>query len=133
VTQDQFEALRKYLDEDCQFHPKKGKGKWRLDAGKLQAALEHAGILIEEVRYVPALRSFDFVVGNINGPVSSSATIQAKSLKDAKEVLRGVMKKIQEAGAAAGVVTVHQEQACSLYFQITPEAVEDSSNWQEVR
>lgn len=40
------EALREYLDEDCQAHLRM-HGKWWLDSGKLLAALEHAGRRVE--------------------------------------------------------------------------------------
>jgi hypothetical protein len=46
ITNHQFEALRSYLDEDARSHIKR-HGKWRLDAGKLQAALEGAGIVVK--------------------------------------------------------------------------------------
>lgn len=47
VTRQQLEVVRKYLDDDCQMHLA-GGGKWKLDAGKLDAAFEAAGILAQE-------------------------------------------------------------------------------------
>lgn len=44
MDETKFEALRKYLDDDAKAHIG-AHGKWSLDAGKLQTALEHAGIV----------------------------------------------------------------------------------------
>ncbi len=43
ISEPQFQALRAYLDEDAAMHIA-ASGKWRLDAGKLEAALDEAGI-----------------------------------------------------------------------------------------
>ena len=45
ISGQRMEALRRYLDADCQGHLR-AHGKWRLDAGKLAAALEAAGVVV---------------------------------------------------------------------------------------
>ena len=47
VSLEQFELLREYLDRDCQMHLSAPHRCWSLDAGKLMAALEHAGIAVD--------------------------------------------------------------------------------------
>lgn len=47
VTQDQADRLRGYLETDREMHVK-AHGNWKLDPGKLEAALEDAGIEIGE-------------------------------------------------------------------------------------
>jgi hypothetical protein len=44
MDEQKLEALRKYLNADCQAHLE-NSGRWWLDGGKLRAALEHAGIV----------------------------------------------------------------------------------------
>jgi hypothetical protein len=47
ITEVQLMLLRDYLDDDCQMHLSAPHRCWRLDSGKLMAALEYAGIGVE--------------------------------------------------------------------------------------
>ena len=51
MTNEQFEKLRRYLDDDAQMHIK-AHGKWGLDAGKLHAAMESAGVVFCEPPFI---------------------------------------------------------------------------------
>ncbi len=47
ITEHQLLLLRDYIDDDCQMHLFAPHHSWRLDSGKLMAALEHAGIGVQ--------------------------------------------------------------------------------------
>jgi len=70
ITEPQFDKLRQYLDVDARMHIT-AHGHWSLDAGKLHAALEEAGVAVEGAvkptfTYAVALygdKAADFVLG----------------------------------------------------------------------
>lgn len=72
MTEEQFEKLRQYLDDDAQAHIRT-HGKWWLDSGKLATALDCAGVQVEGRRspLVDALPSFCDDVDSTGGLVHS--------------------------------------------------------------
>lgn len=98
ITQAQADRLREYLDTDAQAHIGV-HGKWTLDAGKLAAALDAAGIQV----FVPPAPAAPAYVPPTRAEYEAMDPIaQARALQDCKRHWGRTVRELAEVFYAPG-------------------------------